>query len=56
MDHELNEMLQSMFQSASDIQRLIMLTAVKGSASKDRRNDIVRAANRIAELAERIPE
>jgi len=48
------EALQSAFQSAADIQRLIMLACIKGELSKDRQNDIIARAERIAEQARRI--
>lgn len=58
MAHALTDMereaLQSAFQSAADIQRLIMLACIKGELSKDRQNDIIARAERLAEQARRI--
>lgn len=48
------EKLLSMHASAVDIQRYIVqqLAGGKDSISRDRRNDIIRSAKRVAELAE----
>jgi len=55
-DYALNEMLSSMESAVAELHRHILRTAIKGTASRDMRNDMVRTAQRIAELAARIPE
>lgn len=49
------EALQSAHASCADIQRLLLLIAIKGSASADRKADIARAAQRIINMVEQVP-
>ena len=46
--------VQSIHSSAADIQRLVLLITISGKASRDRKGDIMNAANRILKYAENL--
>ncbi len=55
MDDDRTEALQSIQACLADLARWVLLTALKpGAVSQDRKRDIIRHAERIAQIAERL--
>jgi hypothetical protein len=49
-----DELIQSIHSCLADIGRWVLMGALKGSFSADRKSDIIRSAQRILDLAQRL--